>query len=143
MTQHAIVLCAAVKPDLCLPANNIDSTSSTHMPQKYPRHQLARQCLQHTCLRNIRDIYWQDCVFNTHCLRNIQDIDWQDHVCNTRPQKYPTHGLARPCLKHPRPQKYPRHRLARPICLQHARLRNILDIYWQDQVSNMQPSEIS
>ena len=33
------------------------------------------------------------------------------------------------------PQKYPRHLLARPG-LQHATLRNILDIDWQDQVSN-------
>ena len=43
MTQHVIVLCAAVKPDLCLPSNNVDSTSSTHTPQKYPRHRLSRQ----------------------------------------------------------------------------------------------------
>ena len=99
MTQHAIVLCVAVKPDLCLPANNVDSTSS-HTPQTYPRHRLARLCLQHTL-----------------------------------PQKYPRHWLARPRLQHTLPQKYPRHRLARP-CRQHASLRNILDIDWQDTVSN-------
>lgn len=47
MTLHAIVFCAAIKPDLCLPANNVDSTS-THTPQKYPRHRLSRPRLQHT-----------------------------------------------------------------------------------------------